>query len=131
MADEARFPDISAFVALEVEQVWVWWSLRLVFDLGADGANAPSYVTVSKFRFFDRSGREHDIDIEANPEGAGPVLNLLHHKVTDASAENWELRLSFDDGSRLICPPDPQYEAWDAGSPEFETALFCPLGGVG
>jgi len=28
---------LARLIGLEVNQVWVWWSLRLVFDLGAPG----------------------------------------------------------------------------------------------
>jgi hypothetical protein len=109
----------QSLVGREVEQVWVWYSLRLVFDL--DG----TYVDVTNFRYVDPEGVEHDVRVEHEPEKAGPVLGLLHRQVTSAEARHWELRLRFDNGASLICPADPRYEAWTVAVVGAQT-LNCP-----
>jgi hypothetical protein len=44
--------ELSAFEGLGVEQVWVWYSLRLVFDLGPPG-KPGTYIDVTQFDFTD------------------------------------------------------------------------------
>jgi hypothetical protein len=112
----------SALVEAEVEQVWVWWSLRLVFDLNG------THVDLANFRFRDRRGETRDVRIEDDPEAAGPVLGLLHHRVTSAEIVDWELRLSFDSGASLVCPPDSRYEAWSIAIAGRSTLDCPPLG---
>lgn len=107
--------------------MWVWWSLRLVFDLGPPGSPGV-YVDVTSFRFTDPEGAEHALDVKTDPVAAGRVLSVLHRRVTSAVVDNWELRLTFDNGAVLVCPPDAKYEAWQASLPG-ETSIFCPLGG--
>jgi hypothetical protein len=111
----------QSLVGREVEQVWVWYSLRLVFDL--DG----TYVDVTNFRYVDPEG-EHDVRVEHEPEKAGPVLGLLHRQVTSAEARDWELRLRFDNGASLICPADPRYEARTVAVVGAQTLNCPPLG---
>jgi hypothetical protein len=118
---------LNPLIGLEVEQVWVWWSLRLVFDRGPPG-DSGTYVDVTEFGFTDSEGVAHEINVEEDPVGAGRVLSVLHQRVTSASASSWELRLAFDNGATLVCPPHPKYEAWAAVV--FGTApIYCPPGG--
>jgi Family of unknown function (DUF6188) len=119
--------EFSALEGLEVEQIWVWWSLRLVFDLGPPG-EPGIYVDVTDFRFTEADGREHDVRIETDPMAAGRVLGVLHHRVTQAHVQDWELSIAFDTGARLVCPPHPKYEAWQASLPD-TTTIYCPPGG--
>ena len=65
--------EFAALDGLEVEQVWVWWSLRLVFDLGPPGSPG-SYIDVTEFEFTDPSGAAHSIHVERDPVAAGVVL---------------------------------------------------------
>lgn len=125
--DSRRLGVLAPLVGLEVEQVWVWWSLRLVFDLARPGAQG-AYVDVTNFDFTDEAGVTHKVKVEEDPVGAGRVLTVLHHRVTDASAVGWELKLAFDNGASLVCAPDPRYEAWAAAVPG-HPAMFCPIGG--
>ena len=39
---------LAKLEGLEVERIWVWWSLRFVFDLGA-GDEPDAYVDVTEF----------------------------------------------------------------------------------
>lgn len=48
----------EALVGVEVEQVWVWSSLRLVFDLNG------THVDVTNFRFADACGAIHEVRAE-------------------------------------------------------------------
>ena len=116
-------------MGLEVDQVWVWWSLRLVFDLGPPGGQ-DTYVDVTDFDFTDRDGNTNHVAVETDPLGAGCVLGVLHQSVTEAVEERWVLRLTFANGARLVCPPHPKYEAWAASIPG-ELSIFCPPGGDG
>jgi hypothetical protein len=129
MADGDRHPDISALVGITVGEICVSFPLRMIFEPRGSDEPFAAYVSATRFRFVDRSGREHHVHTEKNPVGAGPVLSVLHHKVATAVVDNWELQLTFDDGSCLLCAPDPNYEAWEVVSPGLEAALFCPVGG--
>jgi hypothetical protein len=114
---------------MDVDQVWVWSSLRLAFDVGPPRGQG-TYLDMTEFDFTDPDGRTHHIDVEAEPLGAGRVLVVLHQKVTDAVNDGWELRLAFANGARLVCSPHPKYEAWSASIPG-EPSIFCPPGGDG
>jgi Family of unknown function (DUF6188) len=89
---------LDKLVGAEIEQVWVWWSLRLVVDLNA------TYVDVTNFRFTDSQGVAHEIRVEENPEEAGIVPSVLHRTITAASISEGTVRLTFDNGSALVCP---------------------------
>jgi hypothetical protein len=114
--------EFSALDGLEVEQVWVWSSLRLVFDLGPPG-NAGSYIDVTEFEFTDPEGVVHRLNIESDPVAAGVVLGVLHRRVTTASMDEWELTVGFDNGARLVCPPHHRWEAWQAQLPDAPRAI--------
>ena len=120
--------EFSAFEGLKVEQVWVWSSLRLVFDLGPPG-KPGTYIDVTVFHFTDPQGESHALDIELDPVAAGVVLGVLHRRVTKARVREWQLTLEFDDGARFVCPPHDRWEAWQAQLPEARTAIYCPPGG--
>lgn len=113
---------LEALVGAEVEQVWVWCSLRLVFDL--DG----THVDVTNFRFTDSSGVTHNVRVEEDPVAAGRVLGVLHRRVLSAEVANWELRLAFEGGATLACAPDPRYEAWSVAVVGQPTLDCPPLG---
>jgi hypothetical protein len=113
---------VKALIGAEVEQVLVWSTLRLVFDLEG------THVDVTNFRLTDSGGAVHDVRIEDDPAGAGPVLGLLHHHVESAEIVDWELRLSFDGGASLSCQPDPRYEAWSVAIAGGSTLDCPPLG---
>jgi hypothetical protein len=117
--------EITSLIGREVTQVWVWWSLRLVFDPAPGQQEAA--VDVTWFRFTDPDGVIHDLDIGAEPMSAGRVLAIPHHKVTEASIEDWELRLAFDNGAAIACPPHPKFEAWAIAAER--APGFCPPGG--
>jgi hypothetical protein len=109
----------AALVGAEVEQVWVWAALRLVFDLNG------THVDVTNFRFTDSEDTTRDVRVADDPEAAGPVLGVLHHRVTSAEIAEWELRLAFDNGASLACSPDPRYEAWSVAIAG-QSTLDCP-----
>jgi hypothetical protein len=97
---------LDKLVGAEIEQVWVWWSLRLVVDLNA------TYIDVTNFRFADSQGVAYEFRVEENPEAAGVVLSVLHRTITAASISEGTVRLTFDSGAALVCPPAPPYENW-------------------
>jgi hypothetical protein len=109
----------AALVGEEVEQVWVWSSLRLVFDLNG------THLDATNFRFTDGRGATRDVRVGDDPEAAGPVLALLHRRVVSAEIADWELRLSFDSGAILVCPTDSRFEAWSLALAG-ESTLDCP-----
>jgi hypothetical protein len=129
MAGEASYPDVSPLVGMTADEISLTWQFRLYFHSEAVDELPRTYVAFTKFRFVDRGSVEHVVNIERDPEGAGPALSVLHLRVATASVEEWELRIEFDDGSRLFCAPDPDYEAWEMFSPYLETLVFCPVGG--
>jgi hypothetical protein len=78
--------------------------------------------------FFDATGVRHRVDVEKDSLSAGPVLGVLHHRLTEASAVAWRLRLRFDSGARVVCSPHLRYEAWAASMPG-QPGIYCPPGG--
>src|SRR5207249_1076073 len=97
--------ELAPLIGLEVSQVWVWGELRLLFESG-EPEIPDATVDVTKFQFIDADGAEHQVDVAADPVSAGPVLGILRHRVTAASADDWTLRLTFENGAQLVCPPD-------------------------
>jgi hypothetical protein len=120
--------NLGPIVGLEVDQVWVWWSLRLVFDIAPAGEQ-DTYVDVTEFDFTDPDGQTHHVDVSADPSGAGVVLAVLHQRVTHASVDDWELHLAFGNGARLVCPPQPEDEAWTASIPGLPVVDCLPENG--
>lgn len=120
--------EFSAYEGLEVEQVWVSYSLRLVFDLGPPG-KPGTYIDVTEFEFTASDGTSIRINVESDPVAAGAVLGVLHHRVATAAVEDWTLRLEFDSGAKLVCPPHERWEAWQAQLPDAPSATYCPPGG--
>jgi hypothetical protein len=120
--------EFSAYDGLDVEQVWVWFSLRLVFDLGPPG-KPGTYVDVTEFEFTAPDGALSRINVESDPVAAGAVLGVLHHRVARATVEDWVLRLDFENGAKLVCPPHERFEAWQAQLPDARTPFYCPPGG--
>jgi len=120
--------EFSVFDGLEVEQVWVWYSLRLVFDLGPPG-EPGTYFDVTEFDFVESGGTVHRINVETDPVAAGVVLAVLHRRVSRAAVTEWTLTLEFDSGARQVCQPDERWEAWTAQHPELSTAIYS--GGPG
>jgi hypothetical protein len=88
-----------------------------------------TYIDVTRFQFFDALGDEHAVDVEADPVNAGRVLRVLHHRLTAITTEDWQLQIGFDNGCRIVCPPDAQYEAWAAVGPGIGES-YCPPGGA-
>jgi hypothetical protein len=119
--------DFSALNGLEIDQVWIWWSLRLVFDLGYPGKPGV-LVDLTDFRFTDAVGAHIDVRTETDPVTAGPVLSLLHHRVRAARVEDSALTMEFDNHATIACPPRPHAEAWSAWLPG-GTPCYCPPGG--
>ena len=64
------------------------------------------------------------MDVAANPTEAGPVLSILHERVSEVSEEEGTLCLSFANGARLVCPPDPDEESWIVSLPN--ELIVCP-----
>lgn len=116
--------EFSAFDGLQVEQVWVWSSLRLVFDVGPPGSPG-SYIDLTEFEFTDPSGVAHSINVERDPVAAGVVLGVLHQRVAKASVRDWTLTVEFDNGARLTCPASEQWEAWQAQLPNEPVAIYA------
>jgi hypothetical protein len=107
---------LSELVDLEVEQVWVWHPVRLIFYVPK--GEHTSYVDVSDFRFTGPDGTQHAVNATADPVSAAPVLCVLRHRVTAAWLEGDDLHLTFDNGAALVCPPHPAYpENWEVEPP--------------
>lgn len=103
---------LSGLNGHEVQQISVAYELRVLFDSGE-----RVYVDVTNFRFIDATGGQWEVRVEDDPVTAGPVLGLRRDRVTGAHVDDWELTLLFDSGARIICPPDPDYEAWAVSIP--------------
>ena len=119
--------EFSELQGLEVEQIWIWYVLRLVFDLGLP-ESPGTYVDLTEFRFTDANGELHDLNVERDPAASGVALAVLRHRVVEASVADWELRLVFDTGASLVCPPRDRFEAWQASLPT-SGVFCCPPGG--
>lgn len=118
---------MAELIGLEVEQVWVWWSLRLVFDVGTPSGRGV-FVDLTDFRFTDAAGSDWDVRVEDDPLTAGPVLGLLHHRVIGAHVHDSTVVIEFDTGAGVVCPPHLHHEAW-AGNLPGDQAWYWPPGG--
>jgi hypothetical protein len=87
---------LDELVGAEIEQVWVWWSLRLVVDLNA------TYVDVTNFHFTDSHGLVHAIRVAENPEAACIVLSVLHRTIASASISDGTVGVSTGAAAREL-----------------------------
>ena len=54
---------------------------------------------------------------------------MVGRRVAAVSAEGGALDVRFGDGSRLRCPPDPRYEAWELVQNDPGLNVICTPGG--
>jgi Family of unknown function (DUF6188) len=94
-------------------------------DLGIGTLQAEVEFTGTNTGLMMMAGKEMSKQIRLS---AGPVLDVLRRRVTEASAVAWQLRLGFDNGARVVCSPHPRYEAWAASLPG-RPSIFCLPGG--
>ena len=59
---------LKPLIGSEVEQVWVWWSLRLVFD------SAGTHVDVTNFRFVDACSPDPNYEAWTVAVGGAPSI---------------------------------------------------------
>lgn len=60
-----------------------------------------------------------------------PVLDLHTVVVTDVHLDDQYLEISFDSGSVLRCPPNPDFEAWQYAGPENPATMLISMPGGG
>jgi hypothetical protein len=85
-------------------------------------------VIETRFTLRDASGVRHRLDPGGGRELA-PVLGLFDATVTGVDVEGpGELRLGFDDGSRLTVGPDPCFESWHLTGEGVTPVLVGPGG---
>jgi Family of unknown function (DUF6188) len=94
-----------------VEQIWVWGTFRLVFELG-EHPEPDMYVDVDDPVYISSDGAVTPVDLAARPDEAGIVFRLLNKRVVRGSVESGVLSLLFEDGAELRAYPDEQYETW-------------------
>ena len=65
---------------------------------------------------------------EFNPEHPatlGPALVVIHKTIEKATAfKDGRLSIEFEDASRILCYPHPQYEAWQVSVPDRSPPLL-------
>jgi hypothetical protein len=104
-------PDVGFLVGMEVEQIWVWGPVRLVFDLGR--APEPGVYVDAWWPFYRAAdGGVVEVNVAASPGDSGRILELLGKRVSTATVAGGELVLSFGDGAEFRIPPDSEGEAW-------------------
>jgi hypothetical protein len=82
----------------------------------------------SPFRFLPAGSDPRRIDPEDAPTVA-PVLSLFGARTrTLTIGADSTLVLEFEDGARIECEPDPQYEAWEVNAPRLKL-IAMPRGG--
>ena len=89
---------------------------RIIFELG-DKLAPALYADVGINTYRDKNGLDR------------VIASMVGNVVSDASATDGTLLLSFTDGSLLRCEPDAHYEAWEVvgGSPQY--LVVCQPGG--
>lgn len=75
-----------------------------------------------------------DAEYELSPARVADMckaLHILHKAVDEALAlQDGTLKLRFVDGTRVIVPPDPDYEAWQISGPNGRLLASLPGGGL-
>lgn len=96
-----------------VEQIWVWGTFRLIFELG-DDPEPRMYLDADDATYVTPEGETLQINCWADGElrEAGVLLRLLRKRVVSASAREGVLLVTFDDGATLQAEPSEQYESW-------------------
>ncbi len=79
---------------------------------------------------YRRDEKSWELDPEHQPEGLGPTLTLPRTKGRGGTVDlDGILRLTFDDGTELVVPPDEHYEAWTLSTND-GLLVCCPGGQI-
>src|SRR6478609_9626438 len=68
------------------------------------------------FALKDAAGCVHEAPVGPQPVAHDAYSALVHHAITDATADNGTLRLRFDDGSEITAFPENHVEAWEVSA---------------
>jgi hypothetical protein len=103
---------------LEVEQIWVWGYMRLVFEVGRR-PEPDLYVDVPAGAILKTAESEVVLDpLEGSREEAGKILTLLFQRVVSARSEGGIFQLAFANEYELIAPPSEAFESWSIRGPD-------------
>jgi hypothetical protein len=89
---------------------------RVIFEL-EDRPEPALYADVGAYTYQDGGGKSQ------------PLSAIVGNVVVDTSTQGGTLVVSFADGGKLSCEPDPDYEAWQVvgGAPQY--LVVCMPGG--
>lgn len=94
---------------------------RCCIDYAAVGLLVDNgvYITIEGvFKSVDMSGRAELLDPDGDALNLAPVLKFRRMYITEGTAfKDGSLEVKFDGGSRILVPPDSEYEAWNIGGP--------------
>jgi len=106
--------DLSALVGTEVRRLCFGYQVTL--DLVGEGvAGAPVSAALQIEAPIRLERVDGEVECDPNEKAShGPLTALLRLVVTEATIDESEtLRLSFDDGTAIAVPRDPNYESWN------------------
>jgi len=104
------------------------FSLALTGDDAVVGDNDVVLCLEGGFTYRDSGGGAHELDPSADRAGLGVALGLFPNAVTEATVNEGVLHLAFDDGSRVVVPPQDDYETWQISGPGTSLIVSLPGG---
>ncbi len=80
---------------------------------------------------FQVGNEEYALDAEEGAHTLCPALAIFGKTIQSALAhKDGTLELTFSDDSRVLVPPDPQYEAWEVSGPGGMLLVSLPGGSL-
>jgi len=100
--------------------------------MGSEGHSPPTFTLriASPFSLERPSFTPLRLDPETDDKSRlAPALQLFGRSIRQSVAfKDGRLELFFDDGTRLVAPPDVEYEAWELSGDRGELVVSCPGG---
>lgn len=104
----------------------------VLFDFAISINLGSASIRIETTATIERPGSQSIVVEPETPDAAASeVVRLRGLAVSEAStADNGELAMEFDDGTRLTVPPNARYEAWTFAGEHGEKAVCLPGGGL-
>ncbi len=125
----------------QILEVWLGDRLSLVaygerpvgsWRIGPDHAAPSTRISVGgPFEYRSSEGSLHHLEGGGSWLDLRPLFELRRARIVGAHAdEGGRLEVLFDNGSRLVADPHPNFENWELSGPG-DLSLVSPLGGGG
>jgi hypothetical protein len=119
-----RVVDLGFLIGRDVSAITVNYQFSLTLTSDDDAV----LCLEGAFTYRDSGGDVHDLDPSAYPVSLGVALGLFPHTVVQATVEQATLCLVFNDGSRVVVPPQDDYETWQISGPGTSLIVSLPGG---